>query len=224
MKRLIYALALLFLSLNVSAQYKKASFFGKDGRTYEMGTQLNIMNGGRQSPFAVKLGLGRDRDGRRYFFNWDFQYLFPYKYSYETSNQSNQKYQVNGQTTGMFLYTLNYSFHFIKDELGEKRIRPYGSIGLGLVIPGGIRSETFSPDNVNGDLKMETQYPEFGGFVGAGLGCLFGLSDKWRIKFQSGYNYAGMASSDDEYSDNLFKVYKSHPYVSLGLQLRVVKD
>ncbi len=67
MKKLSSIALLFFICFSLSAQYKKASFFGKEGRTYGIGTQLYAMGDGKGSPVGFAITFGRDRDGKQFF-------------------------------------------------------------------------------------------------------------------------------------------------------------
>src|SRR5215216_2573412 len=116
MKKLISNLIpLFFLSLSLSAQYKKASFFGKEGRTYEFGTQMYMLGDGKGNPVGFKLAFGRDQEGKRFFSAWELQFIPSYKYAYTTTNENSEPVTVNGKSQGTFIYALNYCFHLLKN-------------------------------------------------------------------------------------------------------------
>jgi hypothetical protein len=68
MKIFIPVLTALLLTFSLSAQYKKASFFEKEGRTYEFGSRIYIMGEGRGNPIGYNIGFGRDRVGKTVLF------------------------------------------------------------------------------------------------------------------------------------------------------------
>src|SRR2546423_12971181 len=111
MKKIISAILVLFITCPLFAQYKKASFFGKQGRTYELGTQVYMLGNGQGSPVGYKVGFGRDMDGKQFFSSWEIQYIPSYKYSYTTEDTyTNSSVRVDGSTRGTFIYGLNYAF------------------------------------------------------------------------------------------------------------------
>ena len=90
MKKLTTISLLFFICFSLSAQYKKASFFGKEGRTYGLGTQLDAMGDGKGSPVGFAITFGRDRDGKQFFSSWDLQYISSYKFSFATTNSADE--------------------------------------------------------------------------------------------------------------------------------------
>ena len=166
MKKIIPLLAVLFLSTSVSAQYKKASFFGKEGRTYEIGSQLYAMGGDKGNPIGFKVAFGRDQDGKRFFSSWELQFIPSFKYSYVTTDDGDAAVTVNGTTKPYFLYALNYGFHVLKNDEEKRIVKPFVAAGLNIVLGGQSKAETFTPDNVYGLKKMTVQ-PAFS----MGLSC-----------------------------------------------------
>ncbi|MET0298528.1 MAG: hypothetical protein ABW036_02170, partial [Flavitalea sp.] len=84
MKQLIVTLLALVCFSTLNAQYKRASFFEKDGRTYAISGENHFMKEGKDNVTGITLSLGRDRDGRHFFSTTDFRLILPYKFSYET--------------------------------------------------------------------------------------------------------------------------------------------
>src|SRR5689334_9587053 len=116
MKKIIPAMAVLLFTLTASAQYKKASFFGKEGRTIEVGTAMHFFSGGLDHAMGYKIGVGRDRDGKRFFSSWEFEYIPSYNYHYETSDYQDLPVSVSGSTSGSLVYALNYGYHLLKND------------------------------------------------------------------------------------------------------------
>jgi hypothetical protein len=225
MKKLIQTTVILFLSISLSAQYKKAGFFEKTGRTYELGSQIYMMGKGNGSPIGYKIGFGRDQDGKRFFSSWDLQFIPSHKYSYATTDDNNDPVTVTGKSASIFVYGLNYGIHLLKNEGEEKHmVQPYVALGLNILLSGGIKEENFSPDPY-GYPKRQTSDQSLSLGLNGGLGCIVNLSSKWGVKIQGGYTHqlnVSTESWDDEIKP--FYVFDSHKYVSLGLRLRIVSE
>src|SRR5262245_27821033 len=115
MKKCAPAIIALLLSYSLSAQYKKASFFQKEGRTYEFGSQIYAFGDGKGSPIGFKIGFGRDRDGKQFFSSWELQFIPSYKYSFSTTDENNEPVQVDGKSRSQFIYAVHYSYHILKN-------------------------------------------------------------------------------------------------------------
>jgi hypothetical protein len=225
MKKLIPILAIFFISLQASAQYKKAGFFEKEGRTYELGAQVYMIGKGNGNPIGYKIAFGRDRDEKNVFFSWDLQFIPSHQYSYTTVDDNNATIAVNGKSKSIFVYGLNYGYYLLKNPAEDKpRVQPFFGLGLNTVLAGGVKSETLSPDPY-GYPKRNTSDQTISLGLNGSLGCMVNLDSKWAVKIQGGYCRQFNMSVND-WSDDVkpFFVFGSHEFVNLGLRLRIVKD
>ena len=225
MKKFVPTVALLFLAFNLSAQYKKAGFFEKSGRTYELGSQIYMMGKGNGNPIGYKLAFGRDQDGKNLFSSWDIQYIPSHEYSYATVDDLDQPVVVTGKSTPTLVYGLNYGYHLLKNEAEQKKtVQPFVSAGMNIVLLSGFKDESYSPE-FSGNPKRNTSDQTISLGINGGLGCFVNLSSKWALKFQGGYNRQfslGAQNWDDDVKP--FYVFDSHTYGSLGLRLRIVSE
>jgi hypothetical protein len=222
MKKLIPTFLILFLSYSLSAQYKKASFLSKQGRTYEAGAQLYALGKGQGNPIGYKLAFGRDQDGKQLFSFWELQYIPSYKYAYTTtSTYDNTPVKVNGSTNATLIYALNYGYHLLKNDNPEQKVKPFVFAGINIVLLGGIKTESSTPEYTYG--KKQTNWPDLNTGVGGGLGSLFNFSEKLGLKVQAGYAYMFSLKYEDD-GEEKYTLFGSHPYVSAGLRLRIVSE
>jgi len=224
MKKLIQTLAVLFLTLSLSAQYKKASFFEKSGRTYEFGTRMFMMKDGKGSPLGYTLGFGRDREGKQFFSSWELQLIPAYSYTYNTVDENDQPLTVNGKANTAFIYSPNYGYHLLKNTAGRK-VQPYVLAGLNIVLASGANdAETYTPEPY-GYPKRQTSLQTLSVGLNGGLGCLVNFSQKFGLKLQGGYDRQfNMSTTDWDDAVKPFFLITSHPYVSAALRLRIIKD
>ena len=225
MKKIIRIVAMLLLSFKLSAQYKKAGFFEKEGRTYEIGTQLYSMGKGNGSPIGYKISFGRDRDGKTLFTSWDLQFIPSHKYSYSTTDENNTPINVTGSSKLTILYGLNWGFHLLNNDADEKpRVQPYITTGIVTLISSGVKSESYSSEPY-GFPKRSTSGQTFSVGLSAGVGSIFNLNSKLALKIQGGYTHQfnlSLEAWDDDIKP--FYVYDSHIFGSVGLRLRIVRD
>jgi hypothetical protein len=225
MKRIITAFGILCLSLNLSAQYKKASVFGKIGRTYEFGPQINMFGNGMGNPLGFKAGMGIDRDGKRLFTNWAFQYIPSYKYSYSTTDYNDAPVDVSGKAKGVLTYSFSVSYHLLKNDESEKSVlQPFVSAAINAILSGGPKTLTVSPDSDPYYLKKQIPESNFGGGIGGGVGCLVNFSSLLGLKLQGGYNYQFHSVADRSGAEQTYYLTPSHPYVSVGLRIRIATE
>lgn len=216
--------ALLFLiCFSLSAQYKKASFFGKEGRTYGLASQLHAMGDGKGSPIGYTLTFGRDRDGKQFFSSWELELLPSYKFSFTTTDENDEPITVSGKTKTHLIYGVNYGFFLLKNKEDEERkIKPYLSAGFNIVVLGGAKEIN---NNAIGYNKKAVPDQNFSmGFRG-GLGCLIGLAPKFALKLDGGYNYQLNVSSETFSEDvETYHLFSKHPYASVGIRYRLTKE
>ena len=85
MKKFNLTLLVLIIGLHGMAQYKKANYFGKEGRTYSIGTRFYSLGDGRGTPMGYVLSFGRDVDGKQFFSGYDFQYIPSYTFEFNNN-------------------------------------------------------------------------------------------------------------------------------------------
>ncbi|MFL5773171.1 MAG: hypothetical protein ACJ75F_08435 [Flavisolibacter sp.] len=225
MKKLLLTITVLFLSFNLFAQYKKASFFEKEGRTYELGSQIYMMGKGNGSPIGYKLAFGRDRDGKQLFKSWNIQYIPSHQYSYTTVDENEAPIKVSGHSKATIVYGLNYGYHLLKNKADQKRpVQPYVNAGLNILISSGFKYEEVSPDPY-GYPKRQTSEQTLSIGLNGGLGCIFNLNSKLSLKAEGGYDHQfSMSTMDWDAEVKSFFVFDSHTYASLGVRLRIATE
>lgn len=219
MKNFVTALSVLFMTCSLSAQYKKASFFEKQGRTYELGSRMYMLGEGKGNPIGYSIGFGRDRGGKRFFSSWEIQMIPSFKYAYTTADENNDPVYKNGSTKTMWIYSPNYGFHLLKNEEG-RMVQPYVLAGLHILVAGGIKEETETQGYGYPQRNTSDQTISVG--LSGGLGCLVNLNSTFGLKIQGGYDHQFNMSAnywDDETKP--YYLFTSHPYVSLALRLRI---
>src|SRR5690349_1840004 len=98
MQKITTTALLFFICFSLSAQYKKASFFGKEGRTYGLASQLHAMGDGKGSPIGYTLTFGRDKDGKQFFSSWELEYIPSYKFSFGTTDINAETVNISGKS------------------------------------------------------------------------------------------------------------------------------
>ena len=222
MKNLMPVVVALLISSGISAQYKKASFFGKAGRTYEIGSQMYMFGDGKGSPIGFKIGFGGDQEGRRFFYSWEVQYIPSYKYSFATNDYySNEPVNVKGTTKPTWIYGLNYSFHILKNEEEQRMVMPFISADFNVVLSKGVKTETYDPESA---MPVKGIDDKFTSGIGAGLGTIINITPGYGLKLQGGYNHQFNMGPSNQYNENPYQLHSSHPYVSLTFRARLVSE
>jgi hypothetical protein len=74
MRKIYFAVAILLAYSSTQAQYKKASFLNKSGRTYDLGFASHFLSGGGGTVPGIYYSYGRDK-GKRTFHWFDLELL-----------------------------------------------------------------------------------------------------------------------------------------------------
>lgn len=226
MKKTLVTMALILVALNVSAQYKKVSFFTKEGRTYGIGTSFLMMGDGNGSPLSIDFTFGKDGDSK--FFSFSELKIIPgHKFSYTTTaltySNKTTSYEVNEKTGLMVNYWMNLGYYFIKPS-EKAKLQPYVTAGAGILGGGGEKdSDDGTAYNalVKGMLRLDKTPTE--GIITVGLrgsvGCLYNFTPSVALKVDAGYSYAFLKSYDEA---TQFATYVNHPYVGVGVRFKML--
>lgn len=217
MKKLSLSLLLLCLYAGVSAQYKKASFFEKTGRTYGLGTRLFALGDGKGSPLGYTLTFGTDQDGKQWFYNCDITYLPSYTFSFNTTNYNDAPVTVSGSTKANLIFGYFAGYHLLKNENSEKLFKPYVTAGIQASTLGGPKETV----NDSWDNKKVVAERNLSGGIGGGLGALLNFTPSLALKLEGGYMYQFNFSNKGQ---NTYQLLTKHPYASAGLRFRIVSE
>ena len=220
MKKIAFTLLLFSLYAGASAQYKKASFFEKTGRTYGLGAKLYALGDGKGTPIGFYAAFGRDQDGKRLFTFWEIQYIPSYKFSLNTKDVYDAPITVQGKTRSHFIYDYNFGYHLLKSEGEAPKLQPYLTAGFNLVIFGGVKEIS----NDNSDNKTIVAEKPFSVGIGGGAGCFYNITPGFALKLEAGYTLQGNVNTDDQSNTDTYYMFTKHPYVSAGVRFRVITD
>lgn len=220
MKKWIPFLIAILATLTVSAQYKKASFFQKEGRTYELGARLYMMGDGRGTPIGYQIGFGRDLPGTRLFSSWEIQMIPSFKYTYSTVDGNNSPIYKSGTAKRHWVYAFNYGFHLLNND-EPTMVQPYLTAGMHILLAGGVKDETETQGSGYPQRNTSEQTASFG--LAGGAGVFVNFTDKLGLKIQGGYSHQFNISAD-RWDDGVkpYYLFPSHPYVSASLRLKLI--
>jgi hypothetical protein len=215
-------IVLIFFS-GLSAQYKKASFFDKEGRTYGLSAEAHFLGDGKKTVPGFALTFGRDRAGKHLFSTTDIRFLPAFKFSYETRDMNGNALTVSGKSKMHLIYGMNWGYFILKNE-EEQTFKPYVTAGFNVVVLGGVKQFDNDQD-YSYDVEKITPMHQFSTGIGGGVGAIFNLSSVLGIKLEGGYTYQLNLSTESAYDNvDTYYMYTPHPYASLGLRFRVVSE
>ncbi len=218
------ALIVMMASLQSFAQYKKASFLEKDGRTYELGMAGHFMNKGRSATPGVYFSIGRETN-KKLFFWYDFELLMAAKFKttgIETYTLDVKS--ITGKTKPAFILSYNWGYFLTDNNSEEAKIFPFLTAGINTKIGGGLTLDAANQDEIYDNFEVA----EFSGSVGLnfGAGSIFNLSNQLSFKLAAGYNYQLPRSIFESFRGKniVYADYISHPYASLSLRFKINKE
>jgi hypothetical protein len=230
MKKL-FLFTLLFLAITTSqAQYKKASFLNKKGRTYDLGATGRILGGGNSAGLGFYFSYGKERSNKRLFHWFDLEYALSHKYNYNsTAYLANGSaiptpVTVNGKTDASLAYRYNLAYFILDNGNEDNKILPFVDASLGMVFPfTNVLNYTVTPTSIVGPTKIVTA---LGGAytAGFGAGAIYKVNNKFGIKFNVAYY--GVLSTEQNRSDGVevFKTLPNHVSVSIGAHWLLDRD
>jgi len=222
MKRIYFGMAILLACSSVQAQYKKASFLSKSGRTYDLGASARFLSGGGGTVPGFYYSYGRDK-GKRVFHWFDLEFLVPTKFNYNTNDKADPQTVVNvtGKSKFGLAYRYNLAYYLTNVENSESKLKPFVTAGINFLITGGTAS-TYDYTPSNADPSKIPLFSAFNCGANAGLGGIYSISEKIGIKLTAGYNWQGTVSTES--GSSVYNVFGNHAYVGLGIRFVIVGD
>ncbi len=231
MKKVLAFILLFTYFNNIQAQYKKASFLTKSGRTYELGINSRFVGGGNKAAIGYLFTYGRETNTKRLFHWFDIDYTARTNYAYNTIGDEsfgakNVPVTVTGRTASTFSYKFNLAYHLLDNNNEENKLLPFVNFSTGFIVAfqDGIEYTT-SPVNAINLKKVVTDGNSVFAF-GGGAGTLYKFTPKFGVRVTA--NYYGVVSLDRPRTNtserSFFVTMKSHPAIALALRWTIAKD
>lgn len=225
-KKIYVAIAIAVMCTGVQAQYKKASFLNKAGRTYEIGFAPHFIGKGVGTMPGIFYSYGRDQ-GKHFFYSFDLELLIPTKFTYTTYDQRDPltPVTVTGKSKLGLGYRYNFSYYLVDPENDELKVKPFVTAGINflLVGGGGARSFEYSPESTDPHKIPASSNFSYG--ANLGVGGIYSISQKLGLKFTGGYNFQGQFNGDFNSDDyETFSAFPSHPYATIGIRFLMTED
>lgn len=221
MKKSMLTFLLISFLTGAFAQYKKVSFFEKEGRTYGLGTRLYALGDGKGSPLGYYVSFGRDRSGKRLFTWWELQYIPKYNFTKDVTDKStNSTVTLSGKANSQLIYGYNFGWHFKPGEGDEQpMIQPYLTAGFNFGIIGGVNE--IEGNSYDTDPAIPDRAFSCG--IGGGTGTFYNINSWLSIKVEGGYTLQGNIAINGDTKNNYF-MFTRHPYATAGVRFRIVND
>ncbi len=217
MKKIICTfLIVLTVHAVVNAQYKKASFFTRNGKFYGINTGVHLYGNGVSVAPVIGFASGKDKGKNHVWHWWDIEGVLPSKYKYTSADYTPSKpaVSVSGKTTFMLNLRYNWCFYLGNNQDDAVKGIPYIKAGLHLSLwarEGKAGEETVTPST-----GTPAKTPDISGATGSdlGLGYAYRLTEKSTLFCTAGYRL--MLGPDNK--ETQFNVAPSHPYVNVGIR------
>lgn len=222
MKKILCTLfAVSILAITVSAQYKKASFFTRNGKFYGLKAGAHLFGHGVAVTPSFAFVWGKDQGKNRIWHWWDLEITTPSKYSYTTTDRTpsvTTPVHVSGSISGMLTWRYNWAFYFADNKNEDIKGLPFAKIAVEAVLFGrSSATEVKTPSNA--DPAKVTYEEGANGAADIGGGYTYKLNEKTTLFGVAGYRWVLNDASYEAFFPN-----PSHPYINFGIRFSKKSD
>lgn len=227
MKKITTTVIVAIIAMQGYAQYKKASFFNKDGRVYELGVANSFFSNQEGKPamsFFYSNSIEGDKKTSAYF---DFEFMpkskFSYTgtyYSYSAGNTVTGKITANRGAALLLKYGVQY--RFVNAEAENQKIVPYAKLALLIGYDFGASDPVSQTD---GSVSPEPYPNDTESVVGleGGAGIAYNFSKNFGIKLGGAYR-AAFPIDPSITGNSTYHSFKSHPMVAISLKYKIFSE
>lgn len=218
MRKATFLIALtLMIVISASAQYKKASFFTRNGKFYGAKAGMHLFSNGVKATPSIAFISGRDQGKNRIWHWWDLEYTLASKYQYSTVSQYDQniKVDVTGKVKGMMTIRYNWAYYLADNKNDELKGLPFLKAAVEVVVAGRmLKEETYNPMS---EYPLKTTYGDgANGGLDLGAGYTYRISESATLFGVAGYRW--ILNEGNDYNESFFPT-PSHPYINIGIRL-----
>ncbi len=218
MKKIVAVIISLTFLTQVQAQYKKASFFSRSGRFYELGGSFRFLGDGRTGGSGIYLSAGNATPGKHIHHFFDLEYVLPVKFHYSSvtnpSVGSSQVTTVTGKGAGSFAFRYNLGYFFGDNSNEAVKLLPFIYLNIGFLSGSNNFDYTYSPGNSY--LQKEPYGENSALLYGGGGGVLYKINKTIGLRASVAYN--GVYSSSYEDNGSSYSLFPTHVSTSLGIR------
>lgn len=225
MKKIVCTLfVILVLITNITAQYKKASFFTRNGKFYGFKAGVHLFGNGVSVTPSAAFVWGKDQGKNRIWHWWDLEYTAASKYSYSTTDRNTvvtTPVNVTGRIAGMVTWRYNWAFYFADNKDEAVKGLPFAKVAVEAVLAG--RGGYAGADEVttpsNADPAKVTYMEGANGGVDIGGGYVYRINEKATLFGAAGYRWILNDANYEAFFPN-----PSHPYINIGIRFAKKQD
>lgn len=227
MKKLTITAIAAVIAIQGFSQYKKASFFNKDGRVYELGVANSFFPNQEGKP-AMSFFYSNSIEGDKKISPFiDLEFMpkskFTYTgtyYSYNAGNIISGKITATRGAALLLKYGLQY--RFVNSEAEQQKIVPYVKGALLFGFDFGASDPVSQTD---GSVSPEPYPNDTESLVGleGGAGIAFNFTKNFGIKLGGAFRTA-FAIEPSETGTATYHSFKSHPMVAVSLKYKIFSE
>lgn len=227
MKKIWMVLFAFVLLTNADAQYKKASFFTKDGRVYELGV-VNSLFSNREGKAPLSIFYSNSIEaGKNFSFFSDIEFMLKSKFSYTatyndpiTYNSVTGKVIANRGSALVLKYGVQY--RFAQADAENEKLVPYLRLALAVAYDFGASN----PVNEKGEsIYPDPEINSTAAFLGAEAGGGISYYFTKNLGIRAGVAYRpGVTLASGFASGNIYNSFISHPMVSVSLKYKIFSE
>jgi hypothetical protein len=222
-ERLLFTALAIIVCTGSHAQYKKASFLNKNGRTYDVGTTFRLLGGGRSTGIGFFLSYGKENDEKRIHHWYDTEVILGSTFNYTTGNNyvPGSTVQVSGKSGIGITLRYNLAWFLADNSKPENKLLPFVNVAIGYhrILP--TDDYTYTP-YINGSPNKTPEYRDLDFSAGAGAGIIYRLNSKLGLRFSAMYN--GMLGDLVNKTDDVFIITPNHPALNVAVRFRMDRD
>ena len=218
MKKIWMMLFGMALLTSAEAQYKKASFFTRNGKFLGVKAGVDLFGNGVSATPSIAYIYGKDQGKNRIWHWWDLEYTAGSNFSY-TSTDNNlpaagSYIHISGKVSGMFTWRYNWAVYLTDNKNEDVKGLPFAKIGLEWMLGGRrLLSERQTPSNASPTKSTYSGGGNFGADIGAGY--VYKISESSTLFGVAGYR---LVLVNENNFPNEFITAPSHPFVNIGIR------
>lgn len=229
MKKILTLTLCCFVSVTLCAQYKKAGFFDKEGRTYELGTNFSFL-GLTESPAVSLLYSASLETSKKLSGFMDLELMLPSKFHYYAQynvNGTPTSGMIAGQIPNVLLIKYGAQYRFINPEKAEEtKLVPYARLGLlgGFIFSNNYKLKAANGDEIEQYNLSPTPPQEMSSFWGleGGIGATYYFTEKFGLKV--GGMYRRIFTVKSQVETGTFIPIDSHAGITVALKYRIFSE
>jgi len=227
MKKTVILTLLVTVMFSSFAQYKKASFFNKDGRVYELGAGNSLFSDRDGKPAMSLFYSNQLENDKKLSGLVELEFMLKSKFTYTgTYYDNNQNKDVTGIITAdrgsAIIGKYGAQYRFVNAEKEDQKLIPY----LRLALITGLDFGASNPRTANNGSVSPDPYPNdtesFAGLEGGG-GVSYYFTKNFGIRIGGVYTVPFIIEKSIT-GNTTYHTFKNHPGITISLKYKIFSE